>query len=199
MASLSYVPTAHASKPKLFVTVKITTDDGRVVKARATQGSTIELRKDGNAFGFTPIVKDESKGLVEFVVTHALTQGGDVPDNVPEEIERLKVEGKSSKATSTSPAFNLQVERIERTFDDKQQGSGYAKPNPLIDFKPARFVRESAGAPIQGGGYDAGAGICCVRCEDGFTACANCSVIIVGCGTCQAGDCKDGNPWWNTE
>lgn len=192
LASLSHARATLSPKSKLLVVMKITTDDGRVVNARASAGSLVKLRKDGKAFGLTPVVRDEEGLLVEFVVSRHPGGGG-----APEEVERVKVKGKETKATSTSPSFSLQVERLERIPDETPQSAGLGGRHRPPGFRPVSYAPQPA-RPLGVGPapYDE---VCCVSCPDGLTACANCAVIIQGCGSCTAGDCQDGDPWWDND
>lgn len=127
--------------------------------------------------------------MVEFVV---LVLHVPPSASAPEEVERIKIKGKEAKPTSTRPSFSIQVERLERVTNVAAQSADYRTQHQRIDFKPASYAASPAWP--QGRGYLAGDGVCCVSCDDGFTACANCAVSIQGCGFCTTGDCRDGNP-----
>lgn len=187
VASLGHARAPLPPKSKLLVVMKITVDDGRVVQARASAGSMVKLRKDGKAFGLRPVVRDIKELVVEFVVSRAPDGGGD-----PEEVERVKVKGKEVRATSTSPSFSIQVERLEMVPDESPQGAGIQGGRRLPYLRPASYLAQ----PVRPAAYE---DVCCVSCPDGLTACANCAVWIQGCGSCTAGDCQDGDPWWDNE
>jgi hypothetical protein len=187
---VSHAGTSRSPKPKLKVAVKIKTDDGRTVKAVATNGSMIKLGKDGDVYGLVVAVQDEGKQLVEFTVSRIPPKEG----GAPEEIEKLQVEGASAKTTNTPTSFSIEVVRVEKVSDAPAQSTGQAGQSKYADFVYAHFTPGTRGlrpGPPQGRGYQAGDGVCCVSCDDGFTVCANCYVEIVGCGACITAKCMN--------
>ena len=184
MPSLRRVQANYARKPTRIVQMSLTSADGRLAKARATEGSAVKVRKDGNTIIFTPIVRDESNGVVEFVISRPSLNRG----SAPEEMERVKVSRKSAKAISATSGFSIKVERIDEAREAIPQSSVHRSPNQPAVFSLASHLTTAASTV---------ADVCCVSCPDGFTACANCSVWIGGCGSCTAGDCEDGDPWWD--
>lgn len=185
LISVSHGKASHPAKPKLKVAVKIKIDDGRIVKAVATNGSTIKLGKEGDVYGLALAVQDEGKKLVEFTVSRIPHKEG----VAPEEIEKLQVEGASAKTTNTPTSFSIEVVRVDKVSDAPAQSPGQAGQSKYADFVYAAFTPGLRSGPPQGRGYQAGDGVCCVSCDDGFTACANCYVEIEGCGACVTAKC----------
>jgi hypothetical protein len=155
--------------PTKKVVLKITFPDEEWVQAGATEGSLIRIERSGEALGFTPSVRDVTKGIVEVVISKITRQNG--VDSL-EEVARLNISGKTGGATVSNPSLKIQLISIDKLPE--------GNADKVMRFQPAKYGTPSATAAMM-------PDRCCVTCGS-TTACSNCGVSM-SCGGCCTGPC----------
>jgi hypothetical protein len=157
-------------EPTKKVVLKITYPDGVWALASTIEGRVIRVERNGQAYAFTPFVRNADKGVVEVVFSKiSRGNGGDSF----EEIAHIFITSKLPSATITNPSFSIELVSIDKA-PEKSSSTG-------ASFQPAKYSVPSTASTMR---IPEG---CCVTCN-GTTVCSGCAVVM-SCDSCCTDMC----------
>lgn len=117
--SLAYSQGRPPSMENVTV-LMVTLPDGRWIRSRVIEGGMLRIENEdtGSIFGLVPVVRSRNSVTLRVLQVTRVERG-----ETHNEVDTLDVSFGSSRATSTTPSFNVELEAIVRQLPTRRRNT----------------------------------------------------------------------------